>query len=113
MNLHFSAVEDNYHTVGFKLISAFNWIFDASNATEDSNLKWILKMDDDVLLNTKELKNYIDGIGKNDTESIHCRVYTKAKAIREKKTPAKEKKLLEKWYVISIQYIYSITNLSK
>ena len=98
MNLHFLAVEDNYHTVGFKLISAFNWIFDASNATEDSNLKWILKMDDDVLLNTKELKNYIDGIGRNDTDSIYCRVYTKAKAIREKKARAKEKKL-EKWYV--------------
>ena len=97
----FLVVEDNYHTVGFKLISAFNWIFDASNATEDSNLKWILKMDDDVLLNTKELKNYIDGIGRNDTDSIYCRVYKKAKAIREKKAHAKEKKL-EKWYVISI-----------
>ena len=81
------------------MISAFNWIFDASNATEDSNLKWILKMDDDVLLNTKELKNYIDGIGRNDTDSIYCRVYTKAKAIREKKARAKDKNL-EKWYVL-------------
>ena len=83
------------------MISAFNWIFDASNATEDSNLKWILKMDDDVLLNTKELKNYIDGIGRNDTDSIYCRVYTKAKAIREKKARAKDKNL-EKWYVCII-----------
>ena len=53
-------------------------------------------MDDDVLLNKKELKNYINGIGRNDTDSIYCRVYTKAKAIREKKARAKEKKL-EKW----------------
>ena len=109
MNLHFSAVEDNYHTVGFKLISAFNWIFDASNATEDSNLKWILKMDDDVLLNTKELKKYIDGIGRNDTDSIYCRVYTKAKAIREKKARAKEKKL-EKWYVYSTRDVRKRNN---
>jgi len=101
------AVEDNYHTVGFKLISAFNWIFDASNATEDSNLKWILKMDDDVLLNTKELKNYIDGIGRNDTDSIYCRVYTKAKAIREKKARAKDKNL-EKWAVSKEEYPYKI-----
>ena len=91
------------------MISAFNWIFDASNATEDSNLKWILKMDDDVLLNTKELKNYIDGIGRNDTDSIYCRVYKKAKAIREKKARAKDKKL-EKWYVKSIRDITKRNN---
>ena len=54
-----------------------------------------------LTLSTKELKNYIDGIGGNDTDSIHCRVYTKAKAIREKKARAKEKKL-EKWYVYCI-----------
>ena len=87
-------MEDNYHTVGFKLVSGFSWISNASNATEDSNLKWILKMDDDVLLNTQELKNYIGEIGSNKTDSIHCRVYKNSKTRREKQDHAKE---VEKW----------------
>ena len=93
----FQAVEDNYHTVAFKLYSAFKWIYQAStgsdftnqpsiedvskgegqgssqNSSKTTNLKWILKLDDDVLLNVGKLSQFLETIQDND--SIYCRVF--------------------------------------
>ena len=92
---HFTVLEDSYHTVGFKLVSAFTWISNAFNSTKNGNLRWILKMDDDVLLNIRELKNYMSVIDNNSPDSIHCRVYKNSQARREEKASEKD---VEKWY---------------
>ena len=89
-------MEDNYHTVAFKLLSAFKWIYQASTgsdatngpfigngegqgssqqSTKTNNLKWILKLDDDVLLNVEKLKQFLETIHEND--SLYCRVFPK------------------------------------
>ena len=102
-------MEDNYHTVAFKLLSAFKWIYQAStgsdvtngpfikdignggrqgssqHSTKTSNLKWILKLDDDVLLNVEKLKQFLETIHENDF--IYCRVFPK-----EWQVPLRKKK---------------------
>ena len=70
----FLDVEDNYQTVVFKLVSAFKWISEASKSNGD-NLKWILKLDDDVLININELKIFIEQLQQKDLDSIYCHVY--------------------------------------
>ena len=67
-------VEDNYQMVVFKLVSAFKWIMDASKYN-GNKLKWILKLDDDVLLNVEKLKQFLETIHENDF--IYCRVFPK------------------------------------
>ena len=67
----FLAVADDYHTVSYKLISAFRWLSIASKSAK--NLQWILKQDDDVLLNVEVVKKFIQNI--QNTKSIYCSVY--------------------------------------
>ena len=67
----FLAVTDDYHTVSYKLISAFRWLSIASKSAK--NLQWILKLDDDVLLNVEVVKKFIQNI--QNTKSIYCSVY--------------------------------------
>ena len=76
-------VEDNYKTVVFKLVSAFKWISDASKYN-GNNLKWILKMDDDVLLGIQELEKFIKNIPRDDSNSIFCKVKPHDPTIRGK-----------------------------
>ena len=64
-------VEDTYHTVVYKLISAFKWIMDASKYN-GSKLKWILKLDDDVLLDINELKQFTENLQEKDFSTIFC-----------------------------------------
>ena len=71
-------VEDTYHTVGLKLLSAFKWIYKASGQP-NSKLKWILKLDDDVLLNVNMLMNQL----KVQENVIHCPVYERATPFRD------------------------------
>ena len=83
--------------MAFKLYSAFKWIYQAStgsdftnqpsiedvakgegqgpsqNSSKTTNLKWILKLDDDVLLNVGKLSEFLETIQNND--SIYCRVF--------------------------------------
>ena len=68
---YLTAVTDNYHTVSYKLLSAFRWLSIASKSTK--NLEWILKLDDDVLLNVEAVKRFIQNI--QDPKSIHCHIY--------------------------------------
>ena len=68
----YSVVEDTYHTVVYKELSAFKWIDQASTVSDGNNLKWILKVDDDVLLNIGKLKQFLDTI--QDIDSIYCQV---------------------------------------
>ena len=68
----YSVVEDTYHTVVYKELSAFKWIDQASTVSDVNNLKWILKVDDDVLLNVGKLKQFLDTI--QDIDSIYCQV---------------------------------------
>ena len=67
----FLAVTDDYHTVSYKLISAFRWLSIASKSAK--NLQWILKVDDDVLLNIEVVKKFIQDI--QNTKSIYCSIY--------------------------------------
>ena len=66
-------MEDNYHSVALKLASGFKWISKA-NEIQGGQLKWVLKLDDDVLLNLGALQVFIEGL--NDTSSIYCYVHT-------------------------------------
>ena len=85
MNLHasilFSDVEDTYHTVGFKLISAFKWISKSSKIMKNDELKWILKLDDDILLDFDQLQKYIQN--ESNSSSIHCHMYHYVEPYRE------------------------------
>ena len=66
-------MEDTYHTLGFKVISAFNWISKSSKIMKNDGIKWILKSDDDILLNLDQLQNYIDN--EANSSSIHGYMY--------------------------------------
>ena len=62
-----------------KLLSAFRWLSIASKSTK--SLEWILKLDDDVLLNVDAVKRFIQNI--QDPKSIHCRIYNASLPFRE------------------------------
>ena len=55
-------VEDNYHTVGIKLLSSFNWIRQLKHIKD---LKWIMKIDDDIMVNFTRLDKYLTSENKN------------------------------------------------
>ena len=57
--------------MSYKLLSAFRWLSIASKSTK--NLEWILKLDDDVLINVEFVKKFIQNI--QDTKSIFCNIY--------------------------------------
>ena len=69
--------------VVFKLISAFKWISDASKYN-GNKLKWILKLDDDVLLDIRELNKLFDNIPKKDNNAIFCKVKSDDPPMRNK-----------------------------
>ena len=81
--IYISDVEDNYKTVVFKLVSAFKWISDASKYN-GNNLKWILKIDDDVLLGIQELEKFIKNIPQEDSNAIFCKIKPHDPTIRGK-----------------------------
>lgn len=62
-------VEDNYHTVAIKLLAAFNWI------STIENIQWIIKIDDDVLVNMEFLDGYL---ATADLKKIHCKLIMEA-----------------------------------
>ena len=82
-HLYVLDIEDKYHTVVFKLGSAFKWISDASKFN-GNNLEWILKLDDDVLLDVNELKKFIDQIRQDRLNSIFCHVKSADPPMRNK-----------------------------
>ena len=61
-------VEDNYHSVGLKLFSSFYWITNL----ELPELEWIVKLDDDIVMNFKMLEMYLKR-RSTKRNSIHCR----------------------------------------
>ena len=61
-------VEDNYHTVGLKLLSSFRWI---TQLKHKNDLKWIIKIDDDVFVNVRKLDSYLTNKNIN-RQAIHC-----------------------------------------
>ena len=81
-----SEVNDNYHTVGLKLLSAFKWIKEAFKL---SKLKWILKLDDDVLLNVEKLLKHIKEYESHKSTTLYCSVITGSIPIREKKVKSR------------------------
>ena len=60
-------VEESYHAVGLKELSSFNWI----NQLDRKNIQWIIKMDDDIMLNFTKLDDYLS---EESNKAIHCRV---------------------------------------
>ena len=75
-------VEDNYHTVGLKMFSAFHWIMQLRNNTD---LKWIMKIDDDIMVNFTRLDTYLSKENINH-QAIHCPVHPSKKVMRDPKT---------------------------
>ena len=71
-------IEDTYHTVALKLLSAFKWLREFSKSSE---LQWILKLDDDVLINFERLVKFVNQIRLNQN-SIYCLVYERAAPFR-------------------------------
>ena len=68
MKIFFAEVEDTYHTVGYKLLSAFKWLKEFSKS---SQLQWIIKLDDDVIINPEGLKQFVNKLKVNESK-IHC-----------------------------------------
>ena len=75
-------VADNYHTVGLKMFSAFNWITQLKNSND---LKWIMKIDDDITVNFTRLDSYLTNENTNH-EAIHCRKHLSNKPFRDPKS---------------------------
>ena len=74
-------VEDNYHTVGLKLLSSFDWI----TSLNLPNLKWVVKLDDDVIANHTRLDEHLVYHQKSGNDKIHCVVTKNAKPFRKPK----------------------------
>ena len=74
-------VEDNYHTVGLKLLSAFNWIYQLKKRKD---LKWIMKIDDDIMVNFTRLDNYLSKENINH-QAIHCPIHGNNRVMRDPK----------------------------
>ena len=78
-------VEDNYHTVGIKLLSSFNWIRQLKHIKD---LKWIMKIDDDIMVNFTRLDKYLTS-ENIDQQAIHCPIHGSHNVLRDPKS---------KWY---------------
>lgn len=61
-------VDDNYKTVALKLLSSFHFLSQRSNAL------WIVKLDDDIILNLYELDQYLSSpTWQLHSDAIHCK----------------------------------------
>ena len=69
---------DNYHTVGLKLLSSFNWI----SQLDTPDLKWIMKIDDDMMVNFTKLDNYLTE-SKINHQALHCPINIGMPALRD------------------------------
>ena len=66
-------VQDSYQTAALKLLSSFYWI---SEIPKQNKLKWVVKIDDDVLLNVEKFDTYVKTILFTEkTNSIYGQVY--------------------------------------
>ena len=70
--------EDSYRTVSMKLLSSFYWV---SLLNKTSKLKWIIKLDDDVILNVQRLDELMK---TTQPDEIYCKVKSGAKPMRSK-----------------------------
>ena len=64
-------VDDNYKTVAFKLLAAFRWL----SHVPMPQFKWLVKIDDDVILDLTNLDIYLSESSSNEN-AIHCYVNT-------------------------------------
>ena len=81
--------EDTYHTVGMKLLATFYWLSKVDRSK--SALKWIVKLDDDVIVNMKNLDKFMMQHFQED--KIFCRLCHNFSPVRN---PNDE--LYGKWY---------------
>lgn len=87
-----SQVEDTYMTLMLKEISGFYWITKAFN-TSSHSLKWIVKIDDDVLMHPWKFEEIL--FGKSFmTQKLICKV--------QEKEPLRNPE--SKWYVPYFMY---------
>ena len=87
-----TTTEDTYRTVGLKIISALYWF---SKVNSKSSLEWIVKVDDDVLVNVDCLDRYLSN-QHIDASAIHCRMNGNTSPMRNEYT---------KWYVSKKEYL--------
>ena len=95
--MYFSDVQDTYRTVPLKLISAFYWLIKSADLKK-SNLQWILKLDDDILLNLYSLETLLSQLNPTKS-SIYCNYYSDG-------TPFIDS--ASKWFVSYDEYPYSL-----
>jgi hypothetical protein len=72
---------DTYYNLTTKTMMGFRWV-----STYCSNAKYVLKVDDDIVVNIKPLTSYLNALVKNETyqtNSILCRYYEHAPVFRD------------------------------
>jgi hypothetical protein len=70
-----SDVEDTYTNVVLKQLSAIKWVIDSYNSYQGrSKLKWLIKMDEDIIMNPWAMRNYFQYLEKKPENkmSFHC-----------------------------------------
>ena len=80
-----------------KLISAFHWLIQSKDLKK-SNLQWVLKLDDDVLLNVYSLETLLSKLDPTKY-SIYCNYYSDSTPFRNSAS---------KWFVSYEQYPYPL-----
>eukprot|EP00095_Tigriopus_kingsejongensis_P009027 maker-scaffold458_size165745-snap-gene-0.17 protein:Tk09027 transcript:maker-scaffold458_size165745-snap-gene-0.17-mRNA-1 annotation:"udp- c:betagal beta- -n-acetylglucosaminyltransferase 5-like" len=68
---------DSYYNLSLKGTYGMEWTL-----RECSHVKWVLKIDDDMIVNPYELNRYIE-MYPNEDSCIHCRVFTGVEVIRD------------------------------
>lgn len=79
---------DSYRNLTFKALSAIKWV-----STFCGNAEFVLKSDDDILVNLFQVSHYMDAIRNNPSTShgvILCNLWTKMAVMRNNKS---------KWYI--------------
>jgi hypothetical protein len=86
-------VEDTYTYVVLKQLSAIKWVIDSYKGYNGQpKLKWLIKLDDDIIMNPWAMRNYFQNLEKNPENKIcfHCMRLIQRQPYR---------KTDDKWYI--------------
>ena len=89
----FSDIEDTYFTLHFKTLASIGWI--GRSVKGKSKIKWVFKIDDDVLVNHWRLESYIQTLSKEDNV-FHCKIMYDREPLRSPDS---------KWYLTKMDWL--------
>ncbi|KAL4234999.1 hypothetical protein ACF0H5_006638 [Mactra antiquata] len=75
-------MEDTYYNLALKVLLTYKWI-----DTYCPNVKYVVKVDDDVFVNVENLLNQIDSIIGSDHNTVMGNIYTKTKLLNVERNP--------------------------